>query len=86
MIKELTRKDLFEHSDTKLGPALELLFTKHFDRCGIEIKIDEMKRDGTQSCVVISRSVEKYVTEHALDHTQPRHHDEMSASARRHVA
>ena len=26
-------------------------------------------KDRTQSCVVISRSVEKYVTEHALDHT-----------------
>ena len=83
MIKELTWKDLFEKGDIKLWPALEPLFTRHFDRCGIEIEIDEMKRVGTQSCVVISRSVEKYVTEHALDHTQPMHHDEMSASAGR---
>ena len=50
---------------------LEVLVTKHFDRYGIDIRIDSMMSDGTQSLVVISRVVEKCVTELALDLTQP---------------
>ena len=30
-----------------------------------------MKRDGTKSWVVISRGIERYVTELALDHLEP---------------
>ena len=65
---------------------LEVLVTKHFDRYGFEIKIDSMMNDGTQSWVVISRGVEKYVTEGALDHTQPKHCNERSGGTRKLVA
>ena len=41
--------------NTKIGPVLEVMVTKHFDRYGIEIKIDSVKKDGTQSWMVISR-------------------------------
>ena len=35
---------------------------------GIEIKIQSMQNDGTDSWLVISRNVDKYVTECTIDH------------------
>ena len=55
-------KDII-NNNTKIGPVLEVLVTKHFDRDGIGMKIDSLVNDVTQSWVVISRDVEKYVTE-----------------------
>ena len=79
MIKELIRKDLLR--ETNIGFVQEVLVTKHSNRYGIEIKIDCPTNDGTQSWVVISRDVEKYVTELALGHTQPMHHAEVPTQA-----
>ena len=45
-----------------------------------------LNRDGTQSWVVISRGVDKYVTKFALDHKQPMHHDERFGGAGKLVA
>ena len=47
----------FIRDNTKIGSVLEVLVTKYYDRCGIEIKIDSMQVDGTQSWMVISRGV-----------------------------
>ena len=65
---------------------MRVLATEHFGRYGIETKIDSVMDDETQSCVVISRGVEKYVTELAWDHSEPMHCDEMSRGTGRPVA
>ena len=57
--------------NTKIGPVLEVMVAKLFDRYGLENKIGSMQEDGTQSWMVISRGVDKYVTELAVDHTKP---------------
>ena len=62
------------------------MFTKLFDRYKIEIKIDSGQEDGTQSWMVISRCVDKYVTELAVHQTKPIHYDEASSSKEKHVA
>ena len=72
--------------NTKLGSVLEVLVTKHLGRYGIETVFDATEEDGSQSWVVMGRSVEKYVTELALDRPQPRHHAEVFTSTRRLVA
>ena len=56
--------------------------TKQFDRRGIEIKIDSMQKDGTQSCMVISKGVDKYVTELAEENKKLIHDEEASSSTR----
>ena len=83
---DLNRKDLFE-ANTKMGPILEVIVTKHVDRYGIEIKIDSMKKGGgTQSWVVTSRGVDKNVMGLAVDRTKPIHYDEASSSTEKFVA
>ena len=46
-----------------IGPALEVIVTGHQGRYGIEIRIDSMQNDGCQIWIVISRGMNKYVTE-----------------------
>ena len=41
-------------NNTKTGPALDVLVTEQFDHCGVDVKIDSLATDGSQSCVVIS--------------------------------
>ena len=45
-----------------------------------------MQKDRTQSWMVISRGVGKYVTELAVDHTKPFHYDEASSGTGQLVA
>ena len=45
-----------------------------------------MKKDGTQSRMVISRGVGKYVTELAVDHTKTIHYVGASSSTEKLVA
>ena len=47
----------FIRGNTKIGSILEVTIAKHFDRHGIEIKIDFMQKHGTQSWIVISRGI-----------------------------
>ena len=54
--------------NTKIGPVLEVKDTRHFDRYGIETKIGSVQKKGTQSWIVISRSVSKYMTELLEEH------------------
>ena len=58
----------FIRGNTHNGPVLEVRITKkkkHFNRHGIEIKIDSTQKDGLQSWIVISRSTDKYVTDNS---------------------
>ena len=48
--------------NTKIGPTLEVTVTYH-QGYGIEIRIDSLQNDGSQSWVVIRRGMNKYVTE-----------------------
>ena len=41
------------------------------NRYEVEIKLNSLMYDGTKSWVVISRSIERYFTELALDHNEP---------------
>ena len=56
---------------TRIGPVLEVLIKVQFGRYGIEIKIDSLAGDGSKSWVVISRGVERFVTELSPDCTEP---------------
>ena len=56
---------------TRIGPALDVLVTEQCNRYGIEMRIDSLVQDGSQSWVVISRGVERQVTELSLDCTEP---------------
>ena len=61
------------------------MFTKHFDRYGIEIKIDSVQEDGTQSWMVLSSGFHKYVNDLAVDHTKLILCDEPSSSTEKFV-
>ena len=70
----------FTCSSTQIGPVLEVMITKRFDRYGIILKIGTMDKDGTQFWMVTSRSADKYVTEFAVDHTRSIHYGEASSN------
>ena len=59
---DLSRPKGWIRGNTEIGPALEVTVTYHRGRYGIEIRIDSMQNDGSQSWVVISRGMNKYVT------------------------
>ena len=65
---------------------LELKDAKQFDRLGTETKIYSMLEDGTQSWMVISRCVGKYVTELSEENNMSIHYDEASSSTGKLVA
>ena len=54
------RMDSKEH---EIGPVSQGKITYHLYQNGIDIKIDSMKNDGSQSCMVISCRKDKYVNE-----------------------
>ena len=58
-------------NDIKIGPALDVVVTKQHNRYGVEIEVNSMMNGGTRSWVVIRRCIERFVTELALDHTEP---------------
>ena len=76
----------FIRGHTRSGLAREDKSTKHFDRHGIEITINSAQKDGTQSWIVISRSIEKYVTELSEENKKPILHEEASSSTGKPVA
>ena len=84
--KDPNRKDLFIRGNTKICPVLEVKVTKHFDRHGIEIMTDCMQKDGTQSWIVISRDVNKYVTELPEENKKLVHYEAASSSTEELVA
>ena len=57
--------------NTKIGPVLEVKVTNYLERDGIEVKIGSMQNDGSQSWIVISRGIIKYVTELPEENDKP---------------
>ena len=49
------------------GARVDVLVTEQCNRYGIEMRIESLVQDGSQSWVVISRGVERQVTELSLD-------------------
>ena len=82
MMKGPSRKDGFEGIQ-KFGLVLEVksrLRITCMERVGIEIKIDSMQNDGSQSWIVISRGVNKYVTELPEKNEKLIHYEEVASS------
>ena len=63
-----------------------LRVSEQYHRYGVEIKNGSMMNDGTESWVVITRGLTRYVTELALDHTEPMRGEENTPSGGRSVA
>ena len=64
-----------------MGPVLEFKVTNFLERCGIEVKIDSVQHDGTQSWIVISRGINKYVTELPEEIKKLIHYKEVASNA-----
>ena len=69
--------------NTKFGASLDGIGTKWYDLYGVEIKLNSLKEDGTMSWVVISRDIERYVLELALNHVDPMRFDQHTMSSAR---
>ena len=72
--------------NTQIRPASEVKVTNYLERDGIEIKIDFMRKDATQSWIVISRGLDKYVTELPEVNKKPIHFEEAPSSTGKLVA
>ena len=57
-------------NSTQTGPVLGVLVTLQFGRYNIEVTTGSLARGGSISWVVMSRRVERYVTESSLDGTE----------------
>ena len=68
---------------TKCGQVLEVKSTYHLYQCGIEIQIDSMKNDGSQSWTVISSAMNEYVNELPEENEKSIHYEEVTASTGR---
>ena len=69
--------------NTKGGPVLQVNVTNYLERYGIEIKTDSMQNDGSQSWIVISRGMNKYVSELPEENGKSIHHEEATTSTGR---
>ena len=56
------------------------------ERYEIEIKVDSMQNDGSQSWIVTSRGIDKYVNELPEDNKKPVHYEDVASSAGKLVA
>ena len=84
-MKDPRRKDGFR-GNTNIGPVLEVKVTHHLYQYGIEIKVDSMQNDGSQSWIVISRGLNKYVNDLREENGKYTHWEEATASTGRPVA
>ena len=66
--------------NTKNCTVLEVNVTNHLERHGIEMKIDSLQKHGTQSWIVISRCINKYVTELRKENKKPVQCEEVQTS------
>ena len=64
-----------------IGPVLEVQVANNLERYRIEIRIDSMQNDGTQSWIVISRGIDKYVTELSEENEKLTHYEEVALGA-----
>ena len=72
--------------NTEIGPVLKVKATNYLERVGIEVKIGSMRNDGSQSWIVISRGIDKYVTVLPEENEKPIHNKEVASSAGKLVA
>ena len=66
--------------------VLEVKDMCHLYQCGIEIKIDSMKNDGSQSWIVSSRGKNKYVNELPEENEKSIHCEEVTTGTVKPVA
>ena len=64
--------------NTTIGPVLEVKVTNYLKSYGIIIKIDSMQNDGNQSWIVISRGINKNVTELPEENEKPIHYEDVA--------
>ena len=55
----------------KNWPSEEVKITNYMERVGIEMRINSVQKDGSQSWTVISRSIDQYVTELSEENEKP---------------
>ena len=60
---------------------MEVNVTNHLERCGIEVKIDSMQNDGSQSWIEISRGINKDAIELSEENRKPFHYEGVSLGA-----
>ena len=65
----------------KTWPVLDVKVTNYMERVGIEIKTDSLQTDGSRSWIVISRGINKYVTELPEENEKPIHYEEVTPVA-----
>ena len=65
----------------KNGPVLEVKVTYHLYQYGMKIKVNSVKNDGSQSWIVISRGINKYVEDLAEESGKSVHCEEMVTSS-----
>ena len=70
---------------SKIGPVLEVTVRNHQGRYGIEIRINQVLSDGSQSWIMICNGFNKYVTE-LLEEIRENSDDESGACAERPAA
>ena len=70
----------FIRGNTKIGPVLEVDVTNHLERNGLEIKIDCIQKDGTESWMVTSNGVDTNVTELSEENKKLIYLEEASSS------
>ena len=78
--------DVLMQPTKKIGPILEVKGTHHLYQNGVEINFDSVQNDGSQSWIVISRGMNKYVNELPEEKGQSIHYEAATASTRRPVA
>ena len=69
-----------------MGPVLEVKLTNYVERYGIEVEINSMPNDRTQSWIVINRGIKKYVTELPDENEKFTHCEEVPSSSGKPVA
>ena len=63
---------------TKIGPVLQVKVAYHLDQYGIRSNIDSMQEDGSQSWIVISRRMNKYVNDLPEENVKSLHYEEVT--------
>ena len=81
-----TPKDRLESIQELAQPLTLFIANIVHGMYGVEINIQSMQRDGTESWVVISRGIEKYVVECIIDHVEAMHDDSQDLSTEKSAA
>ena len=80
------RENTSPRDDKGSTPKLEIKVSNYMERYEIEIKVDSMQNDGSQSWIVTSRGIGKYVNELPEDNKKSIHYEDVASSAGKLVA